>query len=218
MNITQKKRILNLIDDLRQFTFYHPGDYPDKAEASLFDLQGKLEMLKIYTMRVDNEFIKSQISELFTEFDLSDQGIAMKQFNKSKALFEEIEDYVLQENYEAISGFNENTNENRLFINDDKRRNINIDKKKIKTIQKQISIGELNEAIENLIILMEVMDLSNDNLIISQNRLSNIKAEYNRGVIEFKEFLRLNTSIVVLVITELNKIKRCSSNNALLTD
>jgi len=203
----QKERLLNLIQELKNTTFWIGSD-SERLEVEIYVLQGRLEKLKLYVKRIENSFIKEQISEIRTDFEPFDRVEAIRQFNKVRPFLEEIEDYLLQENYEAISGFlNENTsNESKIVISENEK----IEKELLQAIRKEISTGDLGKAIESLIAIKDNTQFSIDNLILIQNRIATINSEYNKGLISIEVFLRLNTKTVISVITELNELNKRS--------
>jgi len=203
----QKERLLNLIQELKNTTFWIGSD-SERLEVEIYVLQGRLEKLKLYVKRIENSFIKEQISEIRTDFEPFDRVEAIRQFNKVRPFLEEIEDYLLQENYEAISGFlNENTsNESKIVISENEK----IEKELLQAIRKEISTGDLGKAIESLIAIKDNTQFSIDNLILIQNRIATINSEYNKGLISIEVFLRLNSKTVISVITELNELNKRS--------
>ena|GEM_PF-2950092 len=207
MDYHQKERLLNLIQELKNTTFWIGSD-SERLEVEIYVLQGRLEKLKLYVKRIENSFIKEQISEIRTDFEPFDRVEAIRQFNKVRPFLEEIEDYLLQENYEAISGFlNENTsNESKIVISENEK----IEKELLQAIRKEISTGDLGKAIESLIAIKDNTQFSIDNLILIQNRIATINSEYNKGLISIEVFLRLNTKTVISVITELNELNKRS--------
>ncbi len=206
MNINQKERLLDLIRELRKTTFPDRGDFPEEAEVNLYILHGQLEKLKMYTKRIEDEFIREQISELDINFDFIDQQEVIRVFNKAQSLFGEIEDFLLQDNYESIANFAhyDNTSESTSDKIEYSQRLPNAED--IKQIKKAISKAELDEAIEKLDFALTERGMSTDNLLLIQGRLSLIKDEYERGTILFDEFSKCYVLILVSITKELNKI------------
>ena len=194
MKVYQIERLLNLIDEIRRTSFYDPALEPEKAEAAVYIVQQQLNKLKIYAQRVDDNFIKSEVDKIIVDFDY--QHEAINQYNKTLPILEEIEDFLIQEGYESISNLSFDNSSNQSG-----------NQKNIENIKKEIIKGNLELAIKDLIPIFQEKKISDDELILAQNRLSTLKLEYQKGLIPFEDFLRHNTSIVVSILTKMNELK-----------
>lgn len=199
MKIHQKERLLNLITEIRNTTFYDPSFEPELAEAGIYILQGQLHKLKIYVQRIDDNFIKSEVDKIDLNFSSYDQQEAIGQYNRALPILDEIEDFLLFEDYESISKFNLE-NPKKQSIGDQNSKNI-------QKIKKELITGNLENAINELIPIFQDRGISDDELILAQNRLSTLKSEYEKGLISFEDFLRFNTGIVISIISKMNELK-----------
>jgi len=203
VEIKQKERIQFLINEIKNTEFYAPDSFPERAEIGMHILQGQIDRLKLYVKRIEDDFINKEVANLNSEFESQDYREGMRQFNLMLPLLDEIEDYLLDKNYNSITNFTLDSRNKKV---NNEMETKHIESVEIHEIKKEIAKGNLESALEMLLSIKNRENMSSDNILLAQNRLATIKGEYEKGIIEFENFIRLNTTIVIAVISEINEI------------
>jgi len=208
MKSYQKERLLNTIQQIRDTYFVDPAMI-EESESQILILQGRFEKLKVYVLRIEDEFIKEQVAKIISDFDPDDYRFAVIQFNKIIPILDEIEDYLFMEDYQSISTFKE-----RIELQKQPYENANpdIDEAKLDSITKEIAKGNTMKALDYIISIRKENGLPLDDVLLLQSQISVIKKQYEKGVITFDDFITRNSRIVVSVITESNKLRKPNTN------
>jgi hypothetical protein len=209
MKLLQKERILNLISNIRKTTFYSSADAPERARIGLYVLQGQLDQLKVYVQRIEDDYIKSFFSQLNTDFNFSDQESAIRTLNKITPIFEEIEDYLLQDDYESIFSLSQDSSST---LQKDKHtpqsQEIELNSEELEAVRREIAKGALEKAIQLLTSMAIENDIYSDNLLSLESRLNFLRSEYAKGKISFEDYSPKHASLIFSIITEYNELKR----------
>ena len=144
----QIERLKTLINEIRNTTIYDSGDYPQEAEIGNYVLQRQMEKLKVAIHRIDDDFIKSQVGQIDSNFEQNDQPSAIFALNKVLPLLDEIEDYLDDASYNKIEIFVSSLKNNFVDKNNDKT-----------LLQRDIVKGDVMEALNKMLVLFEKQNM-----------------------------------------------------------
>jgi hypothetical protein len=201
MKEKHKKRILGTLNEIRNWNDF---------QGDMYNAMALIQSLKTQALlRIDNIILRAMINDISSEFD--DRVEALMAINKLKPILDEVEDYLFDDDFEAILNVevqlvpNKSHSQNEITLDNESKI-----KKTIKSAKQLIEDGKTEDCLSLLLRDLEgiIDDEQINNLRLLKSRISLVNDQFSLGLQNLSDISIQIAQITAATLKEIGRIHR----------